>query len=528
MPVRILWLALPAITLEAGWLALWPLSAALSHSPAFTTEFVAAREPAARLLEIAHPLAQRFLPNLPATPMLVVEPLGSPALIQPALGLAWVLLWLAAAYVLGLIVLDRWLGQYPLAAACVVAAAIVYQVTLAFLPGLFSQDVFSYIAYGRLGSIYDLNPYIWPPSAIAKDAILPWVAEVWRAYPAPYGPVWLDVQSAMAWIFREASVADQALAYRALGNVLLLTNLGLAWLLLRRLTRLNRGQRTTALAALAWNPLVLFEVAASAHNDVLMVTFTLAALLLLARSSDGVLAVASLSMATLVKFLSGLGLMWVAIATLKVSGRPARVAVLAACSIGVALLLVWPWLELPDSLEPLFAETAGVGYVNALPDTLVLAAWDHVADRDAARTLERLLIVVGFGSYLIWEARRVLTEASVAAVARACARSTLIYVLVVSTSVQAWYFVLPVTIAAVLGCSTSQTRITISYALLALPVLSVYYYLRELTPGWMYIVYGTAPLLWLVPAVRTRMAHRRRSDSSLQGLPAGASRPRDA
>ena len=52
MPVRILWLALPAIAAEVGWLALWPLSVALSHSPAFTADFVLAREPVGRLLEV--------------------------------------------------------------------------------------------------------------------------------------------------------------------------------------------------------------------------------------------------------------------------------------------------------------------------------------------------------------------------------------------------------------------------------------------------------------------------------------------
>jgi hypothetical protein len=163
---------------------------------------------------------------------------------------------------------------------------------------------------------------------------------------------------------------------------------------------------------------------------------------------------------------------------------------------------------LPDSLEPFFAETVDVGYVNALPDTLALAAWDHASDRDVVRTVERLAIAVAFASYLLWETRRVLGEASVAAVTRACAHSTLAYVLVVSTSVQPWYFILPVTLASVLGWSTSLARIAISYGLLALPMLYVYYYLRELTPGWMYLVYGLAPLLWLIPDVRKRLAAR--------------------
>ena len=34
--VRLLWFGLLALTLEIGWLVLWPLSAALSHSAAFS------------------------------------------------------------------------------------------------------------------------------------------------------------------------------------------------------------------------------------------------------------------------------------------------------------------------------------------------------------------------------------------------------------------------------------------------------------------------------------------------------------
>ena len=128
------------------------------------------------------------------------------------------------------------------------AAALVFQTTLLFQPGLFSQDIFSYIAYGRLAAIYDLNPYVWPPSAIPRDAVLPWVAEVWRTYAAPYGPVWLDVQWLLARAIGSDSIVDQALAYRLLANALLLANLGLAWLALGRLTLLDHAQRATALA----------------------------------------------------------------------------------------------------------------------------------------------------------------------------------------------------------------------------------------------------------------------------------------
>jgi hypothetical protein len=219
------------------------------------------------------------------------------------------------AYLGTLIVLHRGLAARRSAVWLVVGAAVVFQATLTFLPGLFSQDVFSYIAYGRLAAAYDLNPYVWPPSAIAKDAVVQWVAVPWRSYAAPYGPLWLDVQWAIARLYGDRPIADQAIVYRLLSNALLLVNLGLFWRLPGRMRSLDRTQRTTALAVLAWNPLVLFEVAANAHNDVLMVSFSLLALLLFTSSSRGVLSGVSFTLGALAKYLSGIGLIWVALAS---------------------------------------------------------------------------------------------------------------------------------------------------------------------------------------------------------------------
>ncbi|MDQ6674718.1 MAG: hypothetical protein M3069_28940, partial [Chloroflexota bacterium] len=481
--MRILWLALLALLLEVGWLALWPLAGTLSHSAAFNTAFLDDHAPARQLLSLLLDLARPLLPGLDDKP--ATDPLGASTYFVPATALAALMAWLGIGYLAALTLLDRGVGATRAAVWIVLGAGLVFQTTLVFLPGLFSQDVFSYIAYGHLAAIYDLNPYVWPPSAIPKDAVLPWVASVWRTYASPYGPLWTDVQWVLARVFGARSVAEEAMAYRVLSNVLLLLNLGLLWAVLGRVTPLDRAQRTTALAALAWNPLVLFEVAANAHNDVLMVTFSLLAVVLLSRRNDGLLAAASFTLGALVKYLSGVGVVWLALAAAARPGSPTSRAgrmvlvVLLSTAIGVAVL--GPWLELPDSLDPLAAETAGVGYVNALPDSLGLAIADQVLTpaglpmtfaREVVRGFERAVVVLAFGLYLVWESRRVWSNPTVAAVVQASARSCLIYVLVVSTSVQTWYFCLPVGMAVVLGWRAAFTRVTVAYSLLGLPALS--------------------------------------------------------
>jgi hypothetical protein len=176
------------------------------------------------------------------------------------------------------------------------------------------------------------------------------------------------------------------------------------------------------------------------------------------------------------------------------------VAALVVVSVAITLVLAAPWLELPDSLDPLVNETAGVGYVNSLTDTFVLMLVDHLgAPLDAARSLERLLGLAVFGVYLAWEARCVWADPTRGAIARGLARSCLVYVLVASTSVQTWYFCLPLSVALVLGWRRRVSRISLAYSALALPVLYLSYYLRDSMPAWIFLVYACAPLAVLVP-----------------------------
>ena len=492
---------------EAGWLALWPLSGALSHSAQFTAAVLQFHPLIAQTFELTWRLARQVLPGL--GDVTLADPLGSGAYLVPAAALGAVLVWLGAAYGLTLVVLNRGLGAHPAAVWLVVAWAIVFQLTLAVLPGLFSQDVFSYIAYGRVAAVYELNPYIWPPSVL-RDPVVPWVAEIWRAYATPYGPAWVGVQWLIARLTEPLSIADQALVYRAIANVLLLVNLVLAWTLIGRMTPLKGAQRGTALAVLAWNPLVLFEIAGNAHNDALMVTFVLVSLLLFTRNSRGMLSSAALALGTLVKYLSGIGFVWLGLASAARATtwprRVARLALLAAVALGLAALLAIPWLELPDSLDPILNETVGVGYVNSLPDIYarMLARWLSLGV-DTTRIAERFLVLVCFAVYLVWEARRLWREPSRAGIAQALATSGLIYILVVSTSVQTWYLCLPVSLVATLGWHRRLTRLTLAYSVLALPALYISYYLRDSTPDWIFLVYGLTPLLVFVPAMAARI-----------------------
>jgi hypothetical protein len=513
--MRVAMLIVCGFALELGWLAVWPLSATLSHSALFT----------AALLD-SHPLIAQVLQATsrvePGVAMgTLTEPLGSPAYQTPVTWFALDMAGLLTVYGLSLLVLERTQDGSRRVLAVIFGGAVVFQLTLFAMPGVFSQDVFSYIAYGRLAALYDLNPYVWPPSVL-RDAVVPYVADVWRTYPTPYAPLWVSVQWLLARASIGLSITDQALVYRGLASVLLLANLGLAWRLLGRIVPLSPARRAASLAALAWNPLLLFELAGNAHNDILMISCCLLGLVLLRTSTHGVRACAVLTLGALVKYLSGIGLVWLAFASAaRVVGwrlRVGRFALLVIISVGISVALAAPWLELPDSLDPLFNETAGVGYVNCLPDILLQLIVDRLGvPLDAARVVERTLVLSVFAAYLVWEARRVLGDPTRATMASALARSALVYVLVASTSVQTWYFCLPLAVALVLGWRRRIARLTLAYSALALPALYVSYYLRDSTPAWIYLVYACAPLLVLAPDVLR--AQRRTAAAAMAATP---------
>jgi hypothetical protein len=506
--VRLLLITACGLALELGWLALWPLASAFSQSPNFTSEYLGSFAIAGNLAATLQDVARVAAPELGNASLL--DAIGHASAIGPTLLLVGVMLWLGAGYLAAVWLLARGAGSTRGAVWLIVAFSLLFQVTALGIPGLFSRDVFGYAVYGRLAVDYGLNPYIWPPSAVGKDPAVAWVAEVWQTYACPYGPLWLDVQSAMTGLVGGLQMVEQALAYRLLASVLLTLCIVCAWFLFAQ-TGNRRVDQAASLAALAWNPLLIFEFAGNAHNDILMIAASVLGGTLLMRShrrARGRLAAAAcFTCGALVKYLSIVGVVWMLVATLaggqRWSTRVRNVFLILLVSCGMVALVSAAWLELPDSLDPLLNETVGVGYVNFVPD-LVVVAVSHAfvpegADAGAAlasaRTAERALTLGILCAYLAWEVRRVWRDPSATSVIRASVRSSLVYILVVSTSVQVWYFALPLALAALLGWRSALSRLAIGYTLVALPVLYASYYLRELTPMSAWLAYWLGPPL---------------------------------
>lgn len=152
------------------------------------------------------------------------------------------------------------------------------------IPVVTSPDVYSYIAYARMGLLYHLNPLTTLPEALRSDVIYTYVA--WPDQPSAYGPTWILVTSVfqglaslvgLSWLLIVVLVP-----LRLLGLAMHLISVALIWSLSGSLQG-ERGQvaqrrRMLATLAFAWNPLLLLEACTNAHNDAMLLCLLLLAL----------------------------------------------------------------------------------------------------------------------------------------------------------------------------------------------------------------------------------------------------------
>ncbi len=152
--------------------------------------------------------------------------------------------------------------------------AAIFGLTLVLLPSLPSDDVFSYILYGRISAVHGANPLISTPADFANDPFLTLV--FWRDVRSVYGPVWLLLSAGVSWLAEGlgGSLALYVVLFKLLGFAAHLTN---AWLIWRILGRLAPERRLQGTLLYAWNPLCLLEFCASGHNDAVMLTLLLLA-----------------------------------------------------------------------------------------------------------------------------------------------------------------------------------------------------------------------------------------------------------
>ena len=339
---------------------------------------------------------QPVLPAPPGGPLAALGRLvgmdGIPATTAPFVGAALLAL-VAAAFVW--VLAETRAGGVGTRTAWWLAVAAHVLVLLA--PLLFSRDVYSYGAYGRIAAIHGANPYVVTPAAYPDDALVQFVGPKWLDTPAVYGPAFTALASIVA-----RSVGEPTTLVAWFRWIAVAASLG-TLALLRSLVR-RRAPDREALAVLAFgaNPAVLLYGVAGGHNDLLVALGVVGALVLM-EGGRRTAAAAALALAALVKASAAVPLLLLFMAIAGAAGRGRRVRALAA-PVGAASAL------LAFSAAP---------YLTRTDPTLGLAELStHEGWLAPSRFARRILDVVGLGA-VARVAFAVALVLAVAALARA-------------------------------------------------------------------------------------------------------------
>lgn len=206
-----------------------------------------------------------------------------------------------------------------------VASSLLLVVAVASPPRE-SNDLWSYAIYGRVLEHYHANPYTHPPDEFWTDATFQRVGRVWRHTESVYGPLFTVVS---AGIVRTTN--DQPLSTRLAFQGLAALAVFLSLLILEAHTR---NPATVALVGL--NPVVVYAVVNSGHNDALLGLGLLAGVLLVKRQRWA-WAGFVIALAVLVKIVAGLALAGLVVWAWRQHGRRAAAVIAGVGGATIAI-----------------------------------------------------------------------------------------------------------------------------------------------------------------------------------------------
>jgi hypothetical protein len=292
-------------------------------------------------------------PDSPFTPILPSEPGGPFRWLAELVGLdrmhgsalaamgVVAVSFAAVAFVLVI----RECRRGTISARAAIGLAFAYHLALLFLPILFSRDVYSYAYYGKIAATYHANPYVATPADFPHDILATFVGPRWVDTPAVYGALWTQISALVT-----RATDDVGTIVATFRVIAIAASLATVFVVAGLVRRVRPEREAFAIALVGLNPLVLFQSAASGHND-LLVALAVAAALALVFSGRELWATAALALGTLVKVTAAVPLLlwWVAVAARRPRGERVRTlvphVVLAAV---LALVAAAPFADTHD------------------------------------------------------------------------------------------------------------------------------------------------------------------------------------
>ncbi len=141
----------------------------------------------------------------------------------------------------------------------------------------FSHDIFNYIFDARIVGLYGLNPYEYKALDFPNDQWVRFMHWTHRTYP--YGPFWV----VLTLPFYFLGFGKFVLTLLSFKLLFVISYLGSTFLIFKIMTIIKKNQALLSLGWFALNPLILIESLVSPHNEITMLTLTLASIYLLMR-----------------------------------------------------------------------------------------------------------------------------------------------------------------------------------------------------------------------------------------------------
>ena len=401
---------------------------------------VAVTASAASLVLLALVASVPASPYLPALPP-GVEPAGPVAALADLVGIdalhgsALVALGVLAAALAAacfvFLLVEAWRGRVTL--RTVLVLVIAAHVLVLLIPVVFSRDVYSYIAYGRIAGLHGANPYVRTPIEFPADPILPLVGHMWVDTPAVYGPLFTGVSSLITRAVR--SIPALVTSFRVLAAA---ASLGTVALIATTVRRERPALAAFAVVAFGLNPAILFQSVGGGHNDLLL-ALGVAAAFALVLAGRTLPAVAVLALATLVKASAALPLLllvvWV-VARAPAGRRMRALLAHAGLAAGIALAAALPFLQTHD---PTLGMSELAGHEGWLaPSRLARRTLDAISF-DTLGVVARAAFAVALVVCVVGLARRVARAAVPAAELGASWGWSLVLLMLLGPVLLPWY-----------------------------------------------------------------------------------------
>jgi len=294
-------------------------------------------------------------------------------------------------------------------------------------PILISTDVFSYLAYARMGVVHGINPYLHGPVAIVDDPVFHYVGHNWLRVDTAYGPLYTLLSYPLGALGLVGGLWGMKV-YALLASA---ATLALTW----RVARRRDHDPVFALLAVGANPLYEIYGLGGAHNDLIMLALMMAAVAFTLSDRDAA-AGATVVAGALVKATVAVLLPFMVLARRRAPILYGALAALALCALAGFLAFGVHGIDVVSALNRDSAFVSTDSFPNELAH---LFGKPGVFPIDHDLLKAALVLIVLYLLYLTWHGYDWVAASGWA----------LLAISVTSTWLLAWYILWPLPLAVV-------------------------------------------------------------------------------